>query len=149
MRIPKIDERVEIQVVGLPEGLLSGVLLSFSIDRRGGRTVIHIPGHNRGPDNCTPHNTEQAEWLNGLKSLLYPSWDCQWTLNLSEPAGPSACGLQDLDRLNHKYPGRGPWAGVFPCNAKNPSVRPDHLLKNEFSAMNLRRIFLKTVAYYR
>jgi len=81
MRIPKIDERVEIQVVGLPEGLLSGVLLSFSIDRRGGRTVIHIPGHNRGPDNCTPHNTEQAEWLNGLKSLLYPSWDCQWTLN--------------------------------------------------------------------
>jgi len=81
MRIPEVDERVEIRVNGVPGDLLKETPLSFSIDRRGGSTVIHIPGHYRGPDNCTPDRAEQAEWLNGLGSLMRPSWDCQWTLH--------------------------------------------------------------------
>lgn len=81
MRLPKTGERVEIQVAGLPGGLLAGIQLSFSVDRRGGSIVVHIPGHNRGPDNCTPHSPDQAEWLNGLDNLMRPSWDCQWTLH--------------------------------------------------------------------
>ena len=80
MRSPRIGERVEIEVIGLPGSMLPGILLSFSIDRRGGTSVIHIPGHQRGPDNCNPYHPEQAEWLDGLDHLMRPSWDCQWTL---------------------------------------------------------------------
>jgi len=92
MRLPKIGERVEIQVVGLPGGLLPGMQLSFSIDYRGGSIVIHIPGHSRGPDNSTPHHPEQAEWLDGLENLMRPSWDCQWTIH-DEKAMEAFLGL--------------------------------------------------------
>ncbi|MFO8184557.1 MAG: hypothetical protein R6U39_10320 [Candidatus Aegiribacteria sp.] len=94
MRLPMVGERVEIRVVGLPDGLLPGIQLSFSIDLRGGPIVVHVPGHNRGPDNCTPHNPEQADWLDGLSDLMRPSWDCQWTL-YDEEAMETFLGLLD------------------------------------------------------
>lgn len=81
MRSPKAGERVEIAVTGLPGGLLRGVQLSFSLDLRGGGIVVHIPGHYRGPDNCTPLHQEQADWLDSLGGLMRHSWDCQWTLH--------------------------------------------------------------------
>lgn len=84
MRLPGAGERVEILVTGLPGGILPGVQLSFLIDLRGGNRVIHIPGQHRGPDNCTPEHSEQADWLNGLNDLMRPSWDCQWTLHDDE-----------------------------------------------------------------
>jgi len=81
MRSPITGERVEIEVAGLPGGLMQGIQLSFSLDLRGGGIVVHIPGHYRGPDNCTPRHPEQADWLNSLGGLMRPSWDCQWTLH--------------------------------------------------------------------
>jgi hypothetical protein len=94
MRIPEVGERVEILVLGLPGGILPGRQLSFSIDRRGGTIVVHVPGHFRGPDNCTPHLPEQADWLDGLSDLMRPSWDCQWTLH-DEVAMETFLGLLD------------------------------------------------------
>ncbi len=94
MRLPKAGERVDILVTGLPGGVLPGVQLSFLIDLRGGDAVIHIPGHHRGPDNCTPEHSEQADWLNGLNDLMRPSWDCQWTLH---DDGAMKAFLEQLD----------------------------------------------------
>jgi hypothetical protein len=96
MRAPKAGERVEIEVVGLPGGLLQGIPLSFSLDLRGGSIVVHIPGHYRGPDNCTPHHPEQADWLNSLGVLMRPSWDCQWTLHDEEAMKAFLCLLDPI-----------------------------------------------------
>ncbi len=100
MRVPKIGERVEILVRGLPGDILSNTPLSFSVDRRGGPIVVHVPGHNRGPDNCTPHFPEQADWLDSLAGLMRPSWDCQWTIH-DEKALESF--LEQLDTLLEEY----------------------------------------------
>lgn len=50
----------------------------FSIDRRQGPPILHIPGDHRGPDLCYPDRPEQEKWLNGLSELMTPFWHCQW-----------------------------------------------------------------------
>ena len=80
MRFPRVGERVEIQVAGLPNVRTLNIQYSFTIDRCGGVIIVHIPGHYQGPDNCTPKYPQQEEWLDSLEKLMKPSWDCQWTI---------------------------------------------------------------------
>jgi len=80
-RIPGEGRRVRFTTIGLPGGKDIDLHCSFSIDLRGGAIVVHVPGHNRGPDNCEPHCSAQEEWLDGLHSLMRRSWGCQWSLH--------------------------------------------------------------------
>ena len=81
LRIPRKGQSVIIESRGLPGGLHTDTVYSFSIDLRGGLIVVYVPGHHMGPDNCTPHHPEQEGWLDGLTHLMRRSWGCQWDIH--------------------------------------------------------------------
>jgi len=81
MQIPNEGQRVLIDTYTLPDCTDSDNTYSFSIDRRGGAIVVHVPGHHRGPDICKPERPEQESFLDGLEELMRRSWGCQWTLH--------------------------------------------------------------------
>jgi hypothetical protein len=80
LRIPLEGQCVLIECSGLP-GVDSAVsIYSFTIDRRGGAIVIHVPGNHRSPDDCIPKSLEQETWLDGLTDLMHRSWGCEWDI---------------------------------------------------------------------
>jgi hypothetical protein len=81
VEIPETGQRVSLETAGLPGGLDPENTHSFMIDLTGGAVIVHVPGHNMGPDNCTPHCQLQEAWLDGLASLMRRSWGCQWTIH--------------------------------------------------------------------
>lgn len=72
---------VVIECSSLPGRISSGTIYSFTIDYRCGAIVVHIPGHHRSPDDCTPRIAEQEIWLNGLTDLMHRSWGCEWDIH--------------------------------------------------------------------